>query len=182
MPVEEGQPTSVAYYYDIDLAKNQLLNAKLHPVQTAEKVAMSSTLNSNDEGLTVYDIQKDTFYVWNGNTWLQVGLTEQDLDWLVEAYRRSVMGIDITQTTTDRTITLTYRDNTAIADLYKFAHIHTQSTPALTWNITHNLGKFPAVSVVDSADQEVIGEVEYINDSSLNVKFSAAFSGKAYIN
>ena len=182
MPIPEGQPTSVAYYHDIDLAKNQLLNAKLHPVQTAERVSMASSLNSGDEGLTIYDIQVDTFYVWNGNMWLQVGLTQQNLDWLVEAYNRSVMGIDITHTTTDRTVTLNYRDNTTISDSFKYAHIHNQSAASATWNIVHNLGKYPAVNIVDTADNEVIGEVEYTGANTLTVKFTAAFSGKAFLN
>ena len=182
MSLPEGQPTSVAYYHDIDLAKNQLLNAKLHPIYTLERISMGSTLNSGDEGLTVYDIQIDTFYVWNGNMWLQVGLTQENLDWLVEAYQRSVMGIDITQTNSDRTVTLTYRDNTSIADSFKFSHIHIQNQASAQWTITHNLGKFPSVSVVDSAEEEVIGEVQHNNNNSLTVKFTAAFSGKAYLN
>lgn len=182
MALPEGQPTSVAYYHDLDLAKNQLLNAKLHPVQTATRVSMASGLNSGDEGLTVYDIQADTFYVWDGNMWLQVGITQEQLDWLVEAYNRSVMGIDITQNNTDRTVTLNYRDNTSISDSFKFAHIHTQNQASSQWTITHNLGKFPSVSIVDSAEEEVIGEVQHNNNNSLTVKFTAAFSGKAYIN
>ena len=58
----------------------------------------------------------------------------------------------------------------------------TQGTPATTWTITHNLGKFPSVSVVDTADTQVYGEVEYIDDNSLRITFSAAFGGKAYLN
>ena len=60
--------------------------------------------------------------------------------------------------------------------------IFTQGAPATTWTITHNLGKFPSVSVVDSADTQVYGDVEYIDDNSLRVTFSAAFGGKAYLN
>ena len=58
----------------------------------------------------------------------------------------------------------------------------TQGTPATTWTITHNLGKFPSVSVVDTADTQVYGDVEYIDDNSLRITFSAAFGGKAYLN
>jgi hypothetical protein len=57
-----------------------------------------------------------------------------------------------------------------------------QPTPAATWSIAHNLGKNPSVSVVDSAGTLVHGEVDYINDNSLIITFSAAFSGKAYLN
>ena len=60
--------------------------------------------------------------------------------------------------------------------------IYTQSTPSATWNITHDLGKFPSVSVVDSANTQVYGNVDYINDNSLTLTFTSAFSGKAYLN
>lgn len=57
-----------------------------------------------------------------------------------------------------------------------------QPTPAATWSIAHNLGKNPSVSVADSAGTLVHGEVDYINNNSLTITFSAAFSGKAYLN
>ena len=60
--------------------------------------------------------------------------------------------------------------------------VFTQGTPAATWTITHNLGKFPSVSVVDSANTQVYGNVDYINDNSLTLTFTSAFSGKAYLN
>lgn len=178
----EGQPTSVVYLYDINLDTNQILNARMHPITTTERVSLASMYNSEDEGVLVYDTTLDTFYAWNGNSWLQVGLTQAEIAQIQEAYDRSVMSIDITSDNTNRTITLNYRDNTFTADVYKYAHIHNQSSSSTEWVITHNLGKYPSVTVVDSSGAEVIGEVEYINDTSLKVKFSAAFSGKAYLN
>jgi hypothetical protein len=59
---------------------------------------------------------------------------------------------------------------------------YTQSTPSTTWTITHNLGKFPSVSVVDSANTQVYGNVNYIDNDSLTLTFTGAFSGKAYLN
>ena len=58
----------------------------------------------------------------------------------------------------------------------------TQSTAATTWNITHNLGKFPSVSVVDSGNSIVYGNIDYTSENALTITFSAAFSGKAYMN
>jgi len=60
--------------------------------------------------------------------------------------------------------------------------VFTQSIPSAIWNITHNLGKFPSVSVVDTADQLMYGNTEYFNQNSLTITFSAPFSGKAYLN
>lgn len=61
-------------------------------------------------------------------------------------------------------------------------YTHTQSSAAAEWTVTHNLGKHPAVSVVDSAGTEVVGDVEYIDINTCKLIFSAAFSGKAYFN
>jgi hypothetical protein len=61
-------------------------------------------------------------------------------------------------------------------------YVHTQSSPAATWTISHNLGRRPSVTVVDSAGSVVIGEVTYLSDNSLRVEFSAGFSGQAYLN
>lgn len=60
--------------------------------------------------------------------------------------------------------------------------VFTQSIPESIWEITHNLGKKPAVTVVDSGDSVVVGEVEYINLNSVRLTFAGAFSGKAYFN
>lgn len=60
--------------------------------------------------------------------------------------------------------------------------VHTQSSPSTQWNITHNLNKFPSVTVIDSANTEVEGDIEHINENQVILKFSAAFSGKAIFN
>ena len=60
--------------------------------------------------------------------------------------------------------------------------IFTQGSAASTWTINHNLEKFPSVTVVDSANNVVVGDITYTNTNSLTVSFSSTFSGKAYIN
>lgn len=62
------------------------------------------------------------------------------------------------------------------------SYAHNQIASASEWTITHNLGKYPSVTIVDSADRVVVGEVEYISVNQLKVSFTAAFSGKAYLN
>ena len=61
-------------------------------------------------------------------------------------------------------------------------YVFIQSTPSNIWTITHNLNKFPSVSVVDSANTVVYGDIDYIDENSLTITFSAAFGGKAYMN
>ena len=57
-----------------------------------------------------------------------------------------------------------------------------QTIPATTWTISHNLGKFPSVTVIDSANTVVIGSYVYIDNNNITLNFSAAFAGKAYLN
>lgn len=57
-----------------------------------------------------------------------------------------------------------------------------QTQASDTWEITHNLNKYPSVSVADSAGSVVVGDVEYISPNELRIKFIGAFSGRAYLN
>lgn len=50
------------------------------------------------------------------------------------------------------------------------------------WSITHNMNKYPSVTVVDSAGSVVIGEITYINSNQIDIKFNSEFSGKVYLN
>ena len=61
-------------------------------------------------------------------------------------------------------------------------YIHMQSIANATWTINHNMGKKPSVTVVDSGETTVYGEVNYTNLNSLTITFKSAFSGKAYLN
>jgi len=44
------------------------------------------------------------------------------------------------------------------------------------------MDKFPSVSVVDSTENVVMGEIEYSTSNRIILTFEAAFSGKAYLN
>ena len=59
---------------------------------------------------------------------------------------------------------------------------HVQSLATDTWVVAHNLGKYPAVQVVDSSGQMVIGDVIHDSVNQLTITFSAIFSGEAYCN
>ena len=60
-------------------------------------------------------------------------------------------------------------------------HEIVQGSASATWVITHTLGGRPSVTIVDSADTHVFGEVQYNSNTQITVTFSAAFSGKAYL-
>ena len=60
--------------------------------------------------------------------------------------------------------------------------IFTQGVPATVWNVNHNLGKFPSVSVVNNNNVLMYGDTTYVDKNNLIINFSAGFSGKAYLN
>ena len=64
---------------------------------------------------------------------------------------------------------------------------HNQNSTSATWVITHNLHRFPSVTVVDSANTIVQGTVVYNSNKRLTITFfeggdALAFQGKAYLN
>ena len=59
---------------------------------------------------------------------------------------------------------------------------HNQMIASDTWNVNHNLSKYPAVSVVDSGENIVAGDVQYIDLNNVTITFTSSFSGKAYFN
>ncbi len=61
-------------------------------------------------------------------------------------------------------------------------YVHDQQVASATWVITHNMGKKPSVSIVDTADDEVIGQVKYNSNNQVTLTFSSPISGKAYLN
>lgn len=61
-------------------------------------------------------------------------------------------------------------------------YIFTQGVAAADWTITHNLNKFPSITVIDSANTVVYGSAEYINNNEVALHFSAPFAGVAYLN
>lgn len=61
-------------------------------------------------------------------------------------------------------------------------YLHVQSVASDEWVINHNLNKYPSVSVLDSANNEVIGDVEHIDKNNLKIKFASGFTGKATLN
>jgi hypothetical protein len=61
-------------------------------------------------------------------------------------------------------------------------YVHNQASPATVWSITHNLSKYPSITVVDSSGNVVTGDYQYINQNQVDLNFSSAFSGMAYLN
>lgn len=61
-------------------------------------------------------------------------------------------------------------------------YTHTQAVAATTWTITHNLGLFPAVTLVDNSGNQIFADVNYASNNQVVVTFIAAQAGKAYLS
>jgi hypothetical protein len=112
--------------------------------------------------------------------------TEAILDTLDPDVRRQVTAVagDTAGTSEDkwrRAVTENLADVQRVITSGQPQYVHHQDVPEALWHIDHNLGGYPAVAVVDSANRVGFGEVTYISVNSLTVEFSAGFSGRAYL-
>ena len=61
-------------------------------------------------------------------------------------------------------------------------YVHNQAVASATWNVQHDLDKFPSCTMVLSTGQQGYGDVTFIDENNLTITFAGAESGKAYIN
>lgn len=59
---------------------------------------------------------------------------------------------------------------------------HTQSVPAATWTITHNLNRIAFVRVVDDSGDEIISDTDQSDPNTVSITFATPTSGKAVIS
>lgn len=80
-------------------------------------------------------------------------------------------------------VVLDYPDiNTSPVNHVKY--VHSQSTVSNDWTITHNLGYFPNVTILDNENPPRIVEadIRYLNTSSVRIIMNTSMSGTAYLS
>lgn len=60
--------------------------------------------------------------------------------------------------------------------------VFTQAQASASWIINHNLGRFPSVTLVDTANDLFFGDVTYVSNDQITISLSAATSGRAFCN
>ncbi len=50
------------------------------------------------------------------------------------------------------------------------------------WTITHNMDKYPSVTVVNTLGEVVMPQIEYLSRDIVQITFVYATTGKAYLN
>lgn len=61
-------------------------------------------------------------------------------------------------------------------------YVHVQNIGSTLWEIPHMLGKFPSITVVDSANSEMTTTVNHIDLNNSTVELSYALTGRAFCN
>lgn len=67
-------------------------------------------------------------------------------------------------------------------DIADLNYVHNQTEASDEWVIVHNLNKYPAVSIIDSAGDEVEGNVHYDTLNQVTITFIGSFKGTAILN
>lgn len=66
-------------------------------------------------------------------------------------------------------------------DIATINYLHTQAVAASVWTITHNLGRYPSVTVSDLANNAVVADVHYLSTDQLEIVFNTPTAGRAYL-
>jgi len=61
-------------------------------------------------------------------------------------------------------------------------YYHVQGMPNSIWSITHNLGKLPSVTIYDSTHRLVVADIKNATSTAVELHFSSATSGYAYLS
>jgi hypothetical protein len=143
---------------------NKLVETFYTAPLTGRQILISNAANPSDWGI----------YTWNSSTQNALEPNFYDIDLTLDASAGSLVDGE------DYFISLL--GNTSGGGGGDKTFVYNQPTPSAVWNITHNLDKYPSVSVVDSAGTTVFGNVEYLTINEVMVTFNGAFSGKAFMN
>lgn len=121
-------------------------------------------------GINAIDTIEDDY-----KTWAQQ--VEEDIENLndnVDEVQQDIVNINDNITEINQTID-------EIIEAQK-TYIFEQALASTTWEIAHNLNKYPSVTVVDSAGDIVLCNVNYVDKNNIRLVFEAEFGGKAYLN
>lgn len=126
--------------------------------------------------------------VINGNNIPNLAIHDNDpMDICLSAKERGPAGKDATINGVNA-LELTASGNVVLTQIGSVANITTstfvfeQGVASSVWEIQHNLNKYPSVSVVDSAGNEIIAEVRYSDLDNITITMTGAFKGRALLN
>ena len=163
-----------SWYWDID-SKDGVMSyrIKLRRSTAAQWTAANPVLFAGEVGV---ETDTNSFKIGDGTT-----------AWTSLYYFRNANNVvindlsDVTITSAASGQGLVYNGSAWVNKATSFTF--TQSSSSAEWTIAHNLGYRPGgVSIVDSAENVVFGDIVHSSDNQLVINFSSAFTGKAYIS
>lgn len=80
------------------------------------------------------------------------------------------------------TIELIKKNGNVIPIEFSQSFRHIQTSNSAQWQITHNLGYRPSVTVIDLDGNVVNGDVTYDTNNQLTLTFAEPLKGEAYLN
>jgi hypothetical protein len=60
-------------------------------------------------------------------------------------------------------------------------YVHTQNSISSQWEIAHNLGFFPNITVLDNANRVIEADIQYVNINNAKIVMNVGISGTAYL-
>jgi hypothetical protein len=139
-------------------------------------------LNDTDVDVTSYFqslLNEGTLRINNGSRTTDYGVYRVQG---VEALQNNVLKISVDLLLSNGTIT--NGDPAVIsADISSVdRHFKTPLLEGTVWEIEHNLGKFPSVTVVDTANNVIYSDVAYDDLNNVTITFASSVTGYAYFN
>ena len=56
-----------------------------------------------------------------------------------------------------------------------------QSQPSFLWEVEHNLGRYPQLTILDNDEDVCEAEVSYLDENNLTISFNQQMTGRAYM-
>jgi len=152
---------------------------KLNSASSKVSVALDAVNDELDVDIVPANINHDQLSNTGSITHSQIDLiipelTSSKIDRVIGGVEHNIAVLNLTGNLADGGL--------SISQVSDKKYVHDQMVSASVWTVIHNLGKFPSVSVIDSAGTVVIGEITYTNANQLVVSFAAQFSGAAHCN
>ena len=60
-------------------------------------------------------------------------------------------------------------------------YVHEQLQPSSTWIVNHGMHKYPNITILDSNNRLVMGDIEYSSLDTVTLLFSESIAGKAHL-
>lgn len=158
-----GQSIYVQFDYN-----NTALNPTLNINNTGNIPLFYNNISFSPEANTIYN------FIYDGTNYVLInGVKGED------GYT-PVKGVDYyTEEEQEELITTIVNQINISGDA---SYVHDQIASSDVWTVNHNLNKHPSVTVVDTGDSVVVGEITYTSLNQVVLTFIAEFSGKAYLN